>query len=147
MKVVLIKDVPNLGKSGEVKEVSDGHARNFLIPKGLAKLASSEVLEEMRRKEQLLQDKKIKQAEKNKTVLKKINGMTIGLKAKADDKGHLFGSITTDQIITRLKKKGLEIDKNKIKLPGPIKQLGNFKIDIELDSENKAQLHLIVEAE
>lgn len=147
MKIVILKDLKELGKKGDIKEVSNGYAQNFLIPQGFGRPATQTVLKDLDKRKQLKQKKNRKQAEKNKEVFKKLEGMSIGVRAKADDKGHLFGSVTADQILQRLKKKGLVIEKNKIKIPEQIKRLGNYKIIVELDSEHKTEIHLIVEAE
>ncbi|HEX9664335.1 MAG TPA: 50S ribosomal protein L9 [Patescibacteria group bacterium] len=147
MKIVILKEIKNLGRQGQVKEVSAGYANNFLIPKGLARPATDKVLAEIQKQVTARRKKQVSQLARNKEVIQKINGLTIGLKVKADDRGNLYGSVSPDQIVQRLNKKGLVVDKSKIKLPENIKKLGNYQINLQLDQENKADLRLIVEAE
>jgi len=110
MKVLLIKDVKGLGKAGEIKNAKDGYARNYLIPKGFAKLATDEVikewLEEQKRKEEELK----KELAKLNELKEKIENTKIVIKHKLGANGHLYGAITNKEIAEYLKEKGIEID-------------------------------------
>ncbi|MCO7175247.1 50S ribosomal protein L9 [Sporolactobacillus kofuensis] len=132
MKVIFLKDVKGKGKSGEIKDVSEGYARNYLLPKKFAVEAnkgSLNQLEAQKKKQHEIEENEHKEAE----VLKaKIEKMTIELKAKSGEGGRLFGSITSKQIAQALKKANVSIDKRKIDLPEPIRTLGFTDVPLKL---------------
>ncbi len=146
MKVLLIKDVKNLGKAGEIKEVKDGYGRNFLIAKGFAKLATDEVIKAYKKEMQ----ERAKQEEKERKELEelknKIESLSITIAHKAGANGALFGAITNKEVAQALKEKGIEIDKKHINIHPPIKQAGDYEIDIKLGHGIHAKLKLTVEA-
>jgi len=147
MQVILVKTVPNLGQAGEIKDVADGYARNFLIPQGLVRVASPDVLakiEKQQLKKQKKQENKLKGV---KELLKKVNNLKLIIKAKADDKKTLFGSISGKDIAAKLKETGYELDSKFIKLEQPIKALGYYDIEILVDEDNKAKVGLTVTRE
>lgn len=133
MKVVLLQDVKSLGKKGELVNVSDGYARNFLFPKKVAKEADAQAMNELKNAENSKQFKiktDIENANKNKTVLE---GSIFEMKAKAGQNGKLFGSITAKEVSAEIKKqKGIDIDKRKITIDGEIKTCGTYKAEIKL---------------
>ena len=136
MKVIFIKDMEGKAKTGEVKEVKDGYARNYLIPFGIA-VESTEgnikKLEEEKKKSEARKKKKIGQATQIKENLKKVS-LTIPTKAGQDDK--LFGAITSEDISKAiLEQANIEIDKHQILLEEPIKKLGIYKIPVRLFEE------------
>ena len=145
MKVILKTDVKGNGKKGEIINVSDGYARNFLFPKGLAVEANAQAMNEYNNavsskeyKEKLL----IEAAQKNKSVLDKAE---IVIKAKAGQGGRLFGSVTTKEIAAEIKNKlSLDIDKKKISLDSDIKAFGTFNVPIKLYTGIAANLKVIV---
>ncbi|MBQ9936738.1 MAG: 50S ribosomal protein L9 [Oscillospiraceae bacterium] len=145
MKVILKADVKGNGKKGEIINVSDGYARNFLFPKGLAVEANAQAMNEYNNavsskeyKEKLL----IEAAQKNKSVLDKAE---IVIKAKAGQGGRLFGSVTTKEIAAEIKNKlSLDIDKKKISLDSDIKAFGTFNVPIKLYTGIAANLKVIV---
>lgn len=145
MKVILKADVKGNGKKGEIINVSDGYARNFLFPKGLAVEANAQAMNEYNNavsskeyKEKLL----IEAAQKNKSVLDKAE---IVIKAKAGQGGRLFGSVTTKEIAAEIKNKlSLDIDKKKISLDSDIKEFGTFNVPIKLYTGIAANLKVIV---
>ncbi len=144
MKVIFIKDLKNQGKKGEVKEVKDGYAMNFLVKNGYALIASEQNLRNLERdnKNKIEEDvQKTKEAEKMKIKLENIK---ITFKAKTGKQDQLFGSISSKQIATELSKKGYEIDKKSIILTNPITSLGFHNVDIELYKKIKAQLKVEV---
>ena len=145
MKVLLIKDVKDLGKKGELKEVKDGYGQNFLIGKGFALLATNEVL----RKYESDQRKKV-EAEKAEMELlreieKKLGSLKLTVKRKLGANGSLFGAVTKDEIAHDLKEQcGIEIDKKTVEIEHPIKTTGNFDISIKLGHGIHANLSLII---
>lgn len=133
MKVILLKDVKGTGKKGEMKEVSDGYARNFLFPKKLAVLADNTALKELKEKNKSQEIKAQKEYEAAVEQGKKMEEMNVVIYSKAGEGGRLFGSITSKDIAEQLKKQhGVEVDKRKISLDEPIKVLGSRKVDIKI---------------
>src|SRR5690349_9375087 len=114
MKVLLKSDVPKIGKKGELLEVKEGYARNFLIPNGLAIEASGGALKQVEEEKRALDRKKAKEKEEAQGLADKLKGLSIVLKHKAGEEGRLFGSITSAEIAEALRQKGFEIDKKKI---------------------------------
>jgi large subunit ribosomal protein L9 len=145
MKVIFLKDVKGKGKKGEVKNVADGYAHNFLLKQGLAKEANSaniSTLDAQKKKEEKAAAEELAEAKKLKEVLDKI---TVDLTAKAGEGGRLFGSITTKQIAEELQKKhGIKIDKRKMELADAIRTLGHTKVPVKLHHEVVATLTVSV---
>ena len=141
MKVIFLKDVKGKGKKGEMKNVADGYAHNFLLKQGLAVEANNanmKTLEAQKNKEQVLAAEELKQAKELKETLEKL---TVELTAKAGEGGRLFGSITTKQIADELQKKhGIKIDKRKMELEDGIRSLGHTKLPVKLHHEVTATL-------
>jgi large subunit ribosomal protein L9 len=141
MKVIFLKDVKGKGKKGEVKNVADGYAHNFLIKQGLAIEASNanvSTLEGQKKKEDKRAAEELAEAKKLGEQLEKI---TVELSAKAGEGGRLFGSITTKQIAEELQKKqGIKIDKRKMELSDAIRTLGSTKVPVKLHHEVLATL-------
>jgi large subunit ribosomal protein L9 len=146
MKVLLIKDVKGLGKAGEIKNAKDGYARNYLIPKGFAKLATPEVIkeweEEQKRKKAELQAEIARLNE----IKEKIESTPIIIKHKLGANGQLYGAITNKEVAEKLKEYGIDIDKKQIEMQ-QIKTVGEYNIDIKLGHGIHANLKLIVEGE
>ena len=144
MKVIFQADVKGSGKKGELKNVSDGYARNFLLPKGLAIEATSQAMNEFNNKKEAIAHHKAEEvalAEKNR---EKIHGHAIKLAAKAGENGRLFGAVTAKEIAIELKNVfGLEIDKRKITVPD-IKELGSYPVEVKLHPGVTAQLTVAV---
>jgi len=147
MKVILLKNVDNLGEKHEVKEVKDGFARNFLIPKGLVKLATEKNLK-------WLETQKGIEAKKAETELKEIqkkaesiDGQELIISVKVGEDNQLFESITSQKISEKLKELGLEVNKDRIVLEEPIKELGEFPIKINLKHNLEAEIKLIITSE
>ena len=132
MEVIFLKDVKGSGKKGEIKNVSDGYAKNFLIKNGLAKLASSEVKSEVQSQNEAkayhYQQDKAKATEQ----AQKMQNTPIKIPAKVGENGKIFGSITTKEIADAYAKLGYEFDKRKVVLKDPIKTLGTYKVEIKL---------------
>jgi large subunit ribosomal protein L9 len=145
MKVFFLKDVKGKGKKGEVKNVADGYAHNFLLKQGLAKEANNaniSTLDALKKKEEKEAAEELAEAKKLKEVLDQI---TVELFAKAGEGGRLFGSITTKQIAEELQKKhGIKIDKRKMELTDAIRTLGHTKVPVKLHHEVVATLTVSV---
>ncbi|WP_391560780.1 50S ribosomal protein L9 [Robertmurraya sp.] len=145
MKVIFLKDVKGKGKKGEVKNVADGYAQNFLIKQGLAVEANStnvSTLEGQKKKQEKLAEEELAEAKKLKETIEKI---TVELSAKAGEGGRLFGSITSKQIAEELQKKhNIKIDKRKIELEDAIRALGYTKVPVKLHTEVQATLNVHV---
>jgi large subunit ribosomal protein L9 len=145
MKVILKQDVPKLGKKNELVNVSDGYARNFLIPKGLAIEASASAVNEMKMREKADKAKRETELAYAKKQAEKIKGLKITFASKAGDNGKLFGSITSKDIAQKLDKEyKIQVDRRKIVLPEPIKSLGDFDIEIKLHAGVSATLKVHV---
>ncbi len=148
MQVILKKDVQNIGEAGDLVNVKDGYARNYLIPNSLAEIATSGDLEQRDRNIARIKAKAEKlhqEALAAKEEIEKIG--VIALSAKAGESGKLFGTITTKKLSEELLAKcGIEIDKKSIILDNPINHIGNFLMTIKLSSKVKAQLNVEVTA-
>lgn len=145
MKVILLQDVKGTGKKAEIKEVSEGYARNFLFPRKLAVPATEgnmNTLKEQKRRENKRKEEELKQAQE---LGKKLEGLTVTLSTKAGEGGRVFGSVTSKQISQELKKKHhLDVDKKKIQLNEPIRSLGVTKVPVKLHPEVIAVLSVQV---
>ena len=146
MKVILLKDVKGSGKTGAVVEVSDGFARNFLIPKGLAKAADASALNDLKNKEAARLHKIEVDKAEAREMADKLTGILVKIAAASGADGRLYGSITSQHVADALKAQGgVDIDKRKIVLPDPIKAYGKFEIPVKLyASEIMGKINLIV---
>ncbi|MEG2246750.1 MAG: 50S ribosomal protein L9 [Peptostreptococcaceae bacterium] len=145
MKVILLKDVKGTGKKGEMKEVSDGYARNCLFPKKLAVVANNTALKELNEKNKAQENKAQKEYEAAVELGKKMEEMNVVIYSKAGDGGRLFGSITSKDIAEQLKKQHtIEVDKRKILLDEPIRVLGSRKVDIKIHQKVTATVRVDV---
>ncbi|MGC9772147.1 bL9 family ribosomal protein [Fervidobacterium islandicum] len=133
MKVVLMQDVPKLGKRGQIVNVSDGYARNFLIPKGLAKEATPEVIKELERQKEEEKRRQEEQKKASEELLAELQKHLFKIKAKAGEGGKLFGSLTNSNIAEEIEKiLGREFDKRWISLDTPIKSVGLYDVVVKL---------------
>jgi len=146
MKVLLIKDVKGLGKAGEIKNAKDGYARNYLIPKGFAKLATDEVIKQWQEEQKKKEEELKTELDKLNKLKEKIQNTKIIIKHKLGANGHLYGAITNKEVAEHLKEKGIEIDKKSIEMK-QIKAVGEYSVDIKLGHGIYAKLDLVVEGE
>ena len=145
MKVVLLADVHGRGKKGELVNVSDGYARNYLFPHKLAKEANAQAMSELKNAEQARQHKIEVEKAAAKEAVEKINGKTLKLYAKAGQGGRLFGSVTAKEISEELKKSyGLQVDKRKIDLSSDIKSFGTFECEVKFYTGISAKIFVMV---
>ena len=144
MKVILQKDVPNLGDAGDIKEVASGFARNYLLPNKLVIAANESSKKAMDHQAKLVKIKKEKRRKSSEKIVSSISDIELIMPVKVGEEGKLFGSITSMDIAKQLKEKGFEIDKRKILLDAPIKQEGEYKISIKLEEGLIAAVKVIV---
>jgi large subunit ribosomal protein L9 len=148
LKVLLIKDVKSLGKTGEIKEVKDGYGKNFLIGKGFAKHATDEVVAQWKENQDKIKAEEAKLKKESIEIVKKIEDHTITIKHKIGENGHLFGSVKKDDIADEVKKDlGIEIDKKSISIDKTIKTEGIYEVDIKLLFGIHAKLKLEIVGE
>lgn len=147
MKVIVLKDTKNVGKKGDAIEVSDGYARNFLIPKGIAMEATASNLKDLERQKAAEAERKATDKASAEKVKEKLSGLEILVTTKAGEGGRIFGSITSKDISDALKAQhGVEIDKKKIVLDAPIKETGTYKIEAKLYQEVSGTLNVTIKA-
>lgn len=147
MKVILQKDVPNLGDAGDIKEVAPGYARNYLLPRKLVIEANDSSKRAAEHQRKLIKIKKDKRKKTSEQLAGAMSGVALELKAQVGEEGKLFGSITTMDIARALKEKGFEIDKRKIQLAAPIKQTGEYEVAIKLEEGLSANIKVTVAQE
>jgi large subunit ribosomal protein L9 len=150
LKVIFLKDVKGKGRKGDLKEVADGYARNYLLPRGLAVEANQGNLKTLKEQKRREEEKKQEEKRQAEELAEKLKAITLQIKTdKVGKNGRLFGSITSKQIREELKKQyHIEIDKKKIQLPEPIRTLGSTKITIKLHQEISVSLfvHVVEDA-
>lgn len=136
MIVILLKDVKGTGKAGEVVKVSDGYARNMLIPKGMAQEATEGNVRSLEKQKKLAEDKRAAELAEARKQAEKIGGLVVEILTKSGEGGRLFGSITSKDIADALKEQHqIEIDKKKFQMDGPIKHAGETQVEIKLYPE------------
>ena len=146
MQVILLKDIPKLGRFGDVKEVSRGYAQNFLIPKGLVEEATPEAIAQaVSRKDQLAKTAEADLARAEKLV-SRLEGQTVEISAKASDEGTLYAAITPSKVAAALQAKGFDVKKDQVN-SSDIKEVGEYEVTINLDHGLEARLTLVIAAE
>ena len=143
MKIILLKDVKNFGKRGEIKEVAEGYARNFLFPQNLAKKVTGKIIYQENLRAQEEQKKLIQKEEENKNLIKKLKDKKFSIKSKAKN-GKLFGSITSKDIFSELEKEHFTISEKSIIIEQVIKKVGLWKIKIVLSPGMETEIVLEV---
>ena len=145
MKVILTQDVKAQGKKGQLVEVSEGYARNFLIPKGLAIQAGAKELNELKNRESAQKFKIETEQKEARALAEKLMGVVVKIQMAPGADGRFYGSVTTMDVAEELKKQhGIEIDKRKIVMDNPIKAFGNYTLDVKLYAEISGKLNVIV---
>ena len=140
MDVILRKNVEGLGDRGESVKVRPGYGRNYLLPRGKAFLATAGRVRELEHKRQVVADKQRKQMGIQQGVAQQITGMVFEFEAHASEEGKLFGSVTNGDIAERLKEKGIEVDRRRIELSEPIKQVGEYTVSVRFHREVTAEV-------
>lgn len=148
MQVILVQNVDNLGKLGDVVQVKSGYARNYLLPQGMARMATSENIQaiEARRAElERAEKEKLEAAQKR---FEALDGHRVTIRAKVGPEEKLFGSVSAGDIVDALAADGIEAEKREVRLPeGPLRTTGEFEIDVHLHGELNATVTVVIEAE
>jgi len=147
MQIILREDIPNLGRPGDVVKVRDGYARNFLLPRNLAIEANPKNIRAFEHQKRTAARRREAKRTDALAVKARIEALAITLTARAGEEGKLFGSVTNIDLERALRENGLDIERRKIHLPEPIKQLGEFTVPVKLDSEVEASLKITVAAQ
>ncbi len=147
MKVVLLETIEGIGSVGQEVKVKDGYARNFLIPKGLALMASDKNIKAFKDKIQSRVKSEAKSKEHAQKFAEQLESVSLNYSMKTGQEGKLFGSITPAHIFDSLKEKGFEVDKKKIVLPEPIRHVGTHEVTVRIYPGVNAQLKIEVSAE
>ena len=146
MKVILLQDVKGKGKKGQMIEVSDGYARNFMLPKKLAIEATADAINTMRMNDKATQERIAREKAEALAVSKQLRELTLVVTAKGGGAGRLFGSVTNQEIADALKAKaGITLDKRKIVIAEPIKSVGTYTVTCKLGYEISATLTVKIE--
>jgi large subunit ribosomal protein L9 len=145
LKVILTKDVPKLGKSGEMKQVADGYATNFLIPQGLAVSAAGGAYRAWQHDVASREEKRQKEKADAEIAATRIASTTLTMGVKVGEGGKLYGSITAKDIADALARRGIEVDRHKIDLEEPLKTLGTYKVAIKVLAGMTPEVTIVVE--
>lgn len=147
MKVLFLKDVKNVGKAREVKEVADGYARNFLIPNELAKEATKEVLAAFEAQNEILEEQAEDALKKIQEMATKLDDLEVPIAVKVGDEGQLFESITASKIADTLKGMGYAVKKDQVELEEPIREPGEFPVKLKFEHNLEAEIKVIISGE
>ncbi len=145
MKVILLQDITSFGRKGEVKEASDGYARNFLLPRGLAKPATEQSLSELNREKASSDKKRAEDTDRFQEMAKTIAGMRLLIKTRTGESGKAFGAITSAKIRDALAKEKIQIEKEWILLDKPIKETGETEVKIKFPHGIESILRVVIE--
>lgn len=146
MKVILQKDMKNLGKTGDVVKVRDGYGRNFLLPRGIAILADEKNKRVLAHQKRVAQSLAAKELAAAKALAEEIKNNTLEFKRETGDDGRLFGSVTSRDIAMALEEAGISVDRRKIDLENPLKELGRFEVKIALAHDVEGTISLFISA-
>lgn len=140
MKVILLQDVRGKGKKGQMLEVSDGYARNYMLPRKIAMEATPDAVNTMRMNDKATQERQARERAEAMKLAKRMKAMTLTVYAKGGGAGRLFGSVTSQEIADALQAQGITLDKRKIVMDDPIKNVGTYTVRGKLGYEITAQL-------
>ena len=144
MKVILFQDIDKLGKKFEIKNVERGYARNYLIPRNLAKVATKKIMQWAEVQREINRQKEESRLKETQDLISKINQTELRFALKVGDKGQLFEALTAVKIKTALKERGFDLLKSQIKLEKPIKAIGEFSVDIEFDHNLSSTIRIVI---
>lgn len=145
MKVILLQDVKGKGKKGQMLEVSDGYARNFMLPRKIAMEATPDAVNTMRMNDKATQERIAREKAEAMATAKQLREMTVTVTCKGGGAGRLFGSVTNQEIADALAKQGIKLDKRKIGIAEPIKNVGTYTVTCKLGYEISAPLTVKIE--
>ncbi|MEW6665771.1 MAG: 50S ribosomal protein L9 [Thermodesulfobacteriota bacterium] len=144
MKIVLRQDVDSLGMEGQVFDVADGYARNFLIPRGFALEATRQNLKLTEAQRKKIEEKRLKAKEEAEKAKASLSELVVTIAQKAGEEDKLYGSVTSMDIAEQLEKRGIRIDRKRIRLDRPIKTLGEFMVPVKLHPEVTGSIKVVV---
>jgi len=148
VKIILKQDVPNLGKKGDVEEVADGYARNYLIPKGMAVVATRSTLKDFKHRQKVQAEKSQRAKKRAENLARRLTAQTVTFEVKIGASGQLYGSITNADIADALEEKlGEEIDRRDIPLSEPIREVGEHFVPVHLMEDVEPQVRVVVKPE
>ncbi len=144
MKVVLVQDVPSLGKAGSVVEVREGYARNYLLPRGLAREATEGQLRALEEERAARARKLAREQQRAAELARALAGRPVRIRAKAGSSGRLFGAVTAQQIADALRQAGFAVDRKQVELHEPIKAVGTYRVPVRLPHGQHAEVEVQV---
>jgi large subunit ribosomal protein L9 len=144
MKVILLKDVPGTGPAGEIREVKEGHARNYLIPRGLAVPASDGAVRALADKKQAVERRVERQRHEAEELIGRMRGLVLEIRGRAGEGGRLFGSVTSQQVADALSKKGFQVSRKQVELDDPIRVEGFYRVPVRVAPGTVVQVDLNV---
>ena len=144
MQVILLKDVEHLGAEGEIHEVADGYGRNYLIPQGMARLATDGAIKQVREEERQARRKKLQERENAEKVAKELADMELVFTAKVGEENRIFGTVTTQQVAVELDKRGFDVDRKNIELDEDIRYVGLYTANVQLHPEVEQRVKIRV---
>jgi len=147
MKVILKEDIHGVGKAGQIINVKDGYARNYLLPRGLALIADEKNLKVLEYQKKKFEEQAKKKRQDAESIAERLGDLELTIKAKAGEDQKLFGSITAKDIAEVLQKEGFSVDKKQINISEPIKRVGEHEVEVKLLSNVSAKLKINVVAE
>ena len=147
MKVILLQDIEGLGKKYEIKEVKNGHARNFLLPEKLVKPATRPALKWLADQKEVIEKEAEEDLKKEQAMASGLDGAELSISVKVGDEGQLFESINSQKIAEKLNEMGFAVKKSQVRLENPIKELGEFPVSIILGHNLEAEIKVIITAE
>lgn len=148
MEVLLLKDLNQLGQAGEIRRVSDGYARNYLIPRGLAVMATPGAIKQAEKQREAVARRQVKELSQAQALAQALDGLTVTFQARAGESDRLYGSITNANIAEALEEQvGQEVDRRKIDLEEPLKELGTHAVTIRLAPQAEAKVTVVIERE
>jgi large subunit ribosomal protein L9 len=146
VKVILTSDVDTLGKSGDLKDVADGYARNFLIPRRLAVPAAGGAYRAWQHDIASREEKRKREKEESEILVARVNSTTLTMGVKVGEGGKLFGSVTSKDVAEALGRRGIDVDRHRIELEEPLKQLGTYKVAVRIHPGlDPAEVTVVVE--
>lgn len=148
MQVILLKDVDHLGQQGEIHEVADGYGRNYLIPQGMARMATKGAIRQAREEERQARRRKVAEREQAEEVAKELGDMQLVFSAKVGEENRIFGTVTTQQIAVELSNRGFDIDRKNISLDEDIRYVGAYtaKVQLHPEVEQRVEIRVIPES-
>lgn len=146
MRVILLKDVPSLGHAGDVRDVKDGHARNYLLPRGLAAPATTASLHALERTKAAAGRREARVAEELTALKSRLEALVVEVRARAGEDGRLFGSVTGQDVAEAIQRKGVDVSKKQVELEEPIKNTGFYKVPVRLHPRHTAMVEVNVVA-